>query len=31
LPDATARIFRGRGHFNQPRFPELAKDIRNLF
>ena len=28
LPDATSRVFRDRGHFNQEAFPELVKDIR---
>lgn len=31
LPGATVRIFRNRGHFNQATFPELARDIRNLY
>jgi predicted alpha/beta hydrolase family esterase len=31
LPHAILRILEGRGHeFNQPRFPELAADIRRL-
>ena len=28
LPRAVARRFRRRGHFNQPSFPELARDLR---
>lgn len=31
LPEATARIFADRGHFNLPEFPEIAEDIRNAF
>ena len=31
LPHAKVRALEGRGHeFNQPRFPELAADIRRL-
>ncbi len=30
LPAATARTFSDRGHFNQPAFPELVADIKNL-
>ncbi len=30
LPGATAHVFRNRGHFNQARFPELARDVRSL-
>lgn len=31
LPGATARVFKNRGHFNQPGFPELVRDIRSLY
>ncbi len=31
LPDATAQIFTNRQHFNQEKFPEVVKDIKNLF
>ncbi|MBU2579982.1 alpha/beta fold hydrolase [Patescibacteria group bacterium] len=30
LPDATVRIFKDRGHFNQPEFPELAREIKGI-
>jgi len=30
LPNAIIRGFKKRGHFNQPKFPELIKDIRKL-
>jgi predicted alpha/beta hydrolase family esterase len=30
LPNAIVREFKKRGHFDQPRFPELVKDIRGL-
>jgi len=30
LPDAIARIFKKRGHFNQPEFPELVREIKEL-
>jgi len=30
LPKAIIREFRKRGHFDQPSFPELIKDIRKL-
>lgn len=30
LPNATARIFDNRGHFNQEEFPELVEDIKGL-
>jgi len=30
LPDAIIREFKKRGHFDQPKFPELIKDIRGL-
>ncbi|MCG2700222.1 alpha/beta hydrolase [Candidatus Parcubacteria bacterium] len=30
LPNAIAREFKKRGHFNQPSFPELVKDIKGL-
>lgn len=30
LPNATSRVFENRGHFNQLKFPELIKDIKNL-
>lgn len=30
LPDATVRVFAGRGHIMQPEFPELVADIQNL-
>ncbi len=31
LKNAKAKIFKNRGHFNQEKFPELAKDIKSLF
>lgn len=31
LPGAAARVFKKRGHFNQPRFPELVRDIKELY
>lgn len=31
LKSATSEIFRDRGHFNQEKFPELVKDIRDLY
>jgi uncharacterized protein len=31
LPKAVVRIFKKRGHFNQEKFPELAKEIKNLY
>jgi predicted alpha/beta hydrolase family esterase len=30
LPGAHVRVFEGRGHFNQPDFPEIVADIRSL-
>ncbi len=30
VPNATYRVLDGRGHFNQPTFPELVEDIKNL-
>jgi len=30
LPDAIIREFKKRGHFDQPKFPELIKDIKDL-
>lgn len=30
LPNAIIREFKKRGHFNQSKFPELIKDIKNL-
>lgn len=30
LPNATARIFKDRGHFQQEELPELVEDIKNL-
>ena len=30
LSGAIIREFKKRGHFNQPKFPELVKDIKNL-
>lgn len=30
LPNAIIRKFKRRGHFDQPRFPELVKDIEDL-
>lgn len=30
LPDAIIREFQKRGHFDQPKFPELVKDIKDL-
>jgi len=30
LPNAIIREFKNREHFNQPKFPELIKDIRGL-
>ncbi|MGM0482902.1 MAG: alpha/beta hydrolase [Patescibacteria group bacterium] len=30
LPEATLRKFKKRGHFNQSKFPEIIKDIKNL-
>lgn len=30
LPEATIRKFKKRGHFNQPEFPELVRDIKKL-
>jgi len=31
LPDAIAREFKKRGHFNQPSFLELVRDIKGLY
>jgi predicted alpha/beta hydrolase family esterase len=31
LPNARAVAFKNKGHFNQERFPELARAIKNLF
>lgn len=31
LPHASVRIFRHRGHFNQPKFPELVRDIKGFY
>lgn len=31
LPQATVRVFQNKGHFNQSSFPELAKEIKNIF
>lgn len=31
LPGAVMRVFRKKGHFNQPGFPELVRDIRSLY
>jgi len=31
LPNAIAREFKKRGHFDQSRFPELIKDIKGLY
>ncbi len=30
LKTAVVRVFKNRGHFNQEKFPELVKDIKNL-
>lgn len=30
LPKAISRIFKDRGHFNQPKFPELVVEIKRL-
>jgi uncharacterized protein len=30
LPKAETRIFKNRGHFDQQKFPEIVKDIKNL-
>jgi predicted alpha/beta hydrolase family esterase len=30
LPDANYRIFKKRGHFLAPSFPEIVRDIKNL-
>jgi len=30
LPKAIVRVFKNRDHFNQPEFPELVKEIKNL-
>lgn len=30
LPTATGRIFKNKAHFNQPTFPELVREIREL-
>lgn len=30
LPRATAKGFKNRGHFTQPKFPELIKDIKSI-
>lgn len=30
LPNATARIFKDRDHFNQEKFPELVKEIKRV-
>jgi len=30
LPSATLRIFKDRGHFISPKFPEIMRDIKNL-
>jgi len=30
LPNAIIREFKKRGHFDQPKFPELIKDIKSL-
>lgn len=30
LPDATVRIFKDRGHFNQEKFPELVREIKRV-
>ncbi|MBI3638311.1 alpha/beta hydrolase [Candidatus Wolfebacteria bacterium] len=30
LPSAIKRIYTQKGHFNQEKFPELVKDIKNL-
>ncbi|PJA63702.1 MAG: hypothetical protein CO160_02405 [Candidatus Portnoybacteria bacterium CG_4_9_14_3_um_filter_43_11] len=30
LPNAIIREFKKRGHFDQPKFPELIKDIKGL-
>jgi len=30
-PKATVRIFKDRGHFQQPELPELVEDIKQLF
>ncbi len=31
LPHARTRVFKNRGHFSQEKFPEIVKDIKNLF
>jgi predicted alpha/beta hydrolase family esterase len=31
LPRAQAAVFKNRGHFGQEKFPEIVKDIKNLF
>ncbi|MEK7478070.1 MAG: alpha/beta hydrolase [Patescibacteria group bacterium] len=31
LPSAKVRIFTNRQHFNQDKFPEIVRDIKNLF
>ncbi|MFA6432688.1 MAG: alpha/beta hydrolase [Candidatus Paceibacterota bacterium] len=31
LPKAQIKIFKDRGHFRQEKFPELVKDIKNLY
>jgi hypothetical protein len=30
LPDATIRVFKDRGHFDQEEFPEIVEDIKKL-
>jgi predicted alpha/beta hydrolase family esterase len=30
LPEATIRLFKTRGHFHQPTFPELVRDLKSL-
>ncbi|MBI2047737.1 MAG: DUF1749 domain-containing protein [Parcubacteria group bacterium] len=31
LPTAHVRIFKNKGHFNQRTFPEIVRDIKNIF
>lgn len=31
IPSAIIRELDGRGHFNQEKFPEIVKDIKNIF
>ena len=31
LKNTTGKVFKNRGHFNQEKFPEIVKDIKNLY